>query len=372
MRAPGEQAGPLGARAFRPHRIVIVAALAALGLAGWLGWPWAEAAWVLFHLVGGAEVPASVQGVRYSVAGREHSADLYAASGASATGLVVVPGAAELGKDDPRLKRLAAALARAGFTVLVPEIPSQRALQVGPENIDDVADAVDWLAARQRSVGAAAISYAVGPAVLAGLREGDKLHFIVGVGGYYDLTAVIAFFTTGWYDEDGHWQKRVPNAYGKWVFVRSNAARLQDSGDRTLLEVMAARRMADRQAALDDLAGRLTSTGRSIYDLLANSDPARVPALIAGLPAFLADDIRALDLKGRDLSGLKAHLLLIHGRDDAIIPSGESRKLAAAAPSARLFIVDDLAHADWNPRRLAGLVTLLQAMRALLAERTAS
>ena len=324
---------------------------------------------VLSRLVGGGAPVAERGAARYTVAGRSHQGDLYAAAGGPGAGLVVVPGAAELGKDDPRLVKFAAALAASGFTVLVPDIARQKALRVGPENVEDIADAIDWLAGSENRVGVAAVSYAVGPAVLAALREGPKLAYLVGIGGYYDLTAVIGFFTTGWYFDDGRWQQRLPNAYGKWVFVRSNAARLWDSGDRTLLDLMAARRMADAQAPIDDLAPHLTPTGRSVYALLANTDRERVPALIEALPPVIRDDIRGLDLSGRDLSGLSAHLLLIHGRDDAIVPAGESRKLAAAVPAARLFIVDDLAHADWGPRNLAGLFQLLRALRALLGER---
>ena len=351
-------------RRFAIGLLLALALVAAWGLA-----PWVEAAVVLADLAGHRLRGENVipQSVAYQRDGRSHGGDLYGASGGA--GLVVVPGAAELGKDDPRLIGFAQALARAGFTVLVPEIASQKALQVGPENVHDVADAIDWLASRQPRVGVAAISYAVGPAVLAGLEEGDKLRFLVGVGGYYDLNAVIGFFTTGRYWEDGAWQERRPNAYGKWVFVRSNAARLWDSGDKTLLEIIAQRRMADPQAPINDLTAKLTPTARPITDLLAKGDPERVPGLVAALPAEMADDIRALDLKGRDLSGLKAELLLIHGRDDSIVPAGESRKLAAAVPSAQLFIVDDLAHADWTPHRLSGMFGLLRAMHALLAER---
>ncbi|MDR3439816.1 hypothetical protein [Telmatospirillum sp.] len=334
-----------------------------------MGAPWIEAAHLLAALASQDHRPLqSPQAVRYEQDGRLHTGDLYPAA-AGDTGLVVVPGAAEKGKDDPRLIRLAGVLVEAGFTVLVPDIPSQRALQVGPENIADITDAVDYLAESRRRVGVAAISYAVGPAVLAAIKEGRRLAFLVGVGGYYDLTSVLTFFTTGYYFEDGLWQKRTPNAYGKWVFVRSNVPRLWDSGDRTLLSVMASRRMADPDAPITDLATRLTSTGRSVYDLLSNGDPNRVPELIDALPPVIGDDIRALDLKNKDLSGLSAHLLLIHGRDDAIIPAGESRKLAATAPHATLFLVDDLAHADWKAGSLPGMIALLRALCALLDER---
>jgi pimeloyl-ACP methyl ester carboxylesterase len=355
----------------RTRRRLLVPAIAvlALGLAAWAAAPWVEAAMLVRALAAGGRLDVQRAAVTYEIDGRRHQGDRYPALGLQGAGLVLVPGAAVEGKDDPRLVRFAGVLAEAGFTVLIPDIASQKALQVGPENIDDVADAILALAKDQRRVGVAAISYAVGPAILAGLRLADRLAFIVGVGGYDDLTAVIGFFTTGWYFEDGIWQQRTPNAYGKWVFIESNAARLWDSGDRALLGVMAARRKADPKAPLDDLAGRLTSTGRTIYDLLANADPARVPDLLAALPPIIGDDIRALDLKTKDLSGLSAHLLLIHGRHDAIIPAGESRKLAAAVPHADLFLIDDLAHADWAAHSLSGTWSLLKAVRALLDER---
>ena len=54
------------------------------------------------------------------------------------------------------------------------------------------------------------------------------------IGGYYDVEAVLTFFTTGYFRDgpDGQWRHREPNAYGKWVFVRSNAARLASPEDR--------------------------------------------------------------------------------------------------------------------------------------------
>lgn len=354
----------------RKPRLLALAILLAAAITG-IGWApsWVETFQLLQAISGHEPVPADRQTVDYSVAGRSHRGDLYRVVGRPGAGLVIVPGAAELGKDDPRLVHFAAVLAGAGFTVLVPDIESQKALHVGPENVEDVADAIDCLAGSQKRVGVAAISYAVGPAILAGLKEQGKLAFLVAVGGYYDLDAVIGFFTTGWYFEDGHWQKRTPNAYGKWVFVKSNAQRLWDSGDRALLEVMAARRMVDAQAPIADLAQRLTPTAQPVYDLLTNGDPQQVPALIGRLPPPVRDDILALDLKDRDLSRLSADVLLIHGRDDAIVPSGESRKLAQALPHARLFLVDHLAHADWNPGGWSGMMTLFSATRALLEER---
>ncbi len=102
-----------------------------------------------------------------------------------------------------------------------------------------------------------------------------------------------------------------------------------------------------------------------------NNDPAAVPALIAALPQGLRADMAALDLARADLSRLKAELILLHGRDDAIIPYTESLALAAAAPADRvtLYLVDNLSHVELGPGGLRDSSRLLAATYRLLALR---
>jgi pimeloyl-ACP methyl ester carboxylesterase len=203
----------------------------------------------------------------------------------------------------------------------------------------------------------------------------DRVRFVVAIGGYYDIEAVLTFFTTGSYRDrpDGPWRYRTPNAYGKWVFVHSNADRLRDPMDRAALDELARRKLDDLGADIGDLVARLGPEGRSVYALLVNDDPDRVPALLAALPAAIRTELEALDLKGRDLSPLRGRLILIHGRDDAIIPHSESVALAAAAPEGRaeLYLVDQLAHVDLGPAGLCDAVTLWRAVYQLLELRGA-
>ncbi len=298
--------------------------------------------------------------IGYSVDGRAYTADLYRPGGPAEAALVLVPGAAERGKDDPRLVAFAMTLARARFSVLVPDIESLRRLTVGPEDVTSIADAVRHLAGRlgdpgQPSVGLVAISYAAGPAILAALEDKarDKVRFIVALGGYHDIGAVVTFFTTGKYRDgpEAPWRHKTPNAYGKWLFVRANAPRIEDARDRVLLASMAERKLRDLGAEIGDLTAQLGPEGRPVYALLTNQDPEAVPGLIAKLPAAVRRDMAALDLKGRDLARLGADVLLIHGRDDAIIPYTESAALAAALPEGRasLYLVDNLSHVELGP-----------------------
>ena len=320
--------------------------------------------------------------VAYSVEGRSRGGDLYRPGEAARAGIVLVPGAAEAGKDDRRLVAFANTLARAGFAVLVPDIASLRALKVQASDAREIADAIGHLASRDElapngRVGVVAISYAVGPAVIAALEPDvrDRLRFIVGIGGYHDIEAVVTFFTTGYYRARpaGPWRYREPNAYGKWVFVLGNADRVEDARDATTLEAMARRKLADSEADVSDLAADFGAEGRAFHALITNRDPERVPALIAALPEPVRAEIAALDLARRDLGRLKARLILVHGSDDSIIPPTESRALAAAAPqdAADLYIVDGLAHVD-TPTGLVGRVQLWRAVYRLLEERGAA
>ena len=362
----------------------VVTLLLALSLAGCSPDRGMEAIGVLRDISAGATpdesrpVPTR-QTIRYTVRGRSKVADLYFGKDVRA-GLVLVPGAARRGKDDPRLVAFAQAMARARFAVLVPDIANLRQLKVTAADAREVSDAVTYLSGRTTKagggdVGVVAISYAAGPAILSAIAatSRDKIRFVLAIGGYYDLDATITFFTTGYYRESPgeKWRYRQPNAYGKWVFVRSNADRLEDSGDRVAIAAMAERKLADVNADIGDLVGGLRAEGRSIYALLTNRDPDKTPALIARLPRSVRTDIRALDLARRDLGALSARLFLVHGRDDPIIPHTESITLAgkAGANRANLYVVDSMRHVDLGPSGIVDSYRLWSAIYDLLGER---
>ena len=204
----------------------------------------------------------------------------------------------------------------------------------------------------------------------------DLVGFVVAIGGYYDIEAVITFFTTGYFraGPEGPWRYREPNAYGKWVLVRANAARLTDPEDRIVLAEIAARKLDDLEADIAELRTRLGPDGSAVMALLDNRAPERVPALIAALPAPIRADFAALDLERQDLSQLPFDLVLLHGRDDPIIPATESEALAAAAPDDRvsLHVIDQLSHVDLSPGGLFDGLELWRAVYGLLARRDAA
>ena len=375
----------------RQTAAIAILAVAAVILAGFiLHRPFergVEAALVLGDLGAGGEpslfkslTPAPARtAISYQGGNRVHSGDLYKPGEKPLAILVLVPGALATGKDDPRLIAFAETLARARFEILVPDIPGVRALELRASDATDVADAVSFASRSEEAsglpLGIAALSYAAGPAILAALDPaiGGKVAFILAVGGYYDADAVLTFFTTGFYRDPpgGPWRRRAPNAYGKWLFVAGNVGLVGDRRDSDLLARIAARKLDNLSADTSGLAAQLGPEGRATYEFVTNVDPGRAASLIAALPPAVRAEIDALDLKRHDLSQLHPELILVHGRDDAIIPESESMALAAAAPAdrAKLYLVERLSHVDLGPVGIGDAATLWRALYGLLKER---
>ncbi len=323
------------------------------------------------------------EAISYQVSGNSRRADIYHPGiGAHARAIViVVPGVVRLGKDDPRIVAFAESMARARFLVFVPDLQSLRNLSIRSQDVEELSELVLHIASNEaagteRCIGIVAFSYAAGPAILAAMKEQtrDLVRFVYAVGAYYDIEAVGTFLTTGYFREgpDQKWQKRQPSSYATWVFIHSSAAWLKSPEDRRILKAISETKLADPEAGIAEAASQLGPEGRAVYRLLLNNDPEKTSLLISELPAFLLAELRRLDLRSRNMADLKAKLILIHGRDDALIPYSESIALAAAgAGRAHLFVIRSLAHVELVSGGIWDLWKLWRASYLLLRERDA-
>ncbi|HTR87265.1 MAG TPA: hypothetical protein VMI56_22475 [Reyranella sp.] len=357
--------------------------LLAILLAFLLGDPiaWGQAALIMWDVAAGGRptlwqdltADPAFESIRWS----DGEGDLYTPGGRTRAAMVLVPGAAVLGRDEPRLRALARSLARAGFVVLVPELPEVRRFALSRADADRIAAALRELHRRLpgEPLGAAAVSYAVAPTVIAALQDdiAPQVRFLVGVGGYYDAEAVIRFATTGAFRPPGDPRllRLVPSDYGRWAMLLANASRLEDADDGQVLWEIARARARDPAADVTRLAARLGPQGRSVLALVENRDPDAVVKLMAALPENVRQDIDGLNLTLYDLRKLRAHLILVHGRGDTLVPYSESQTLAIAAVNAHpdLFLIDDLGHVDFNAVTLANGWNMWRAVLTLLEER---
>lgn len=346
--------------------------------------------------------PPPRQSLSYTVAGRDHHADLYLpasldtctktsgneverassrSGNCTAAALVALPGVTVQGKDDPRLVAFVTNLARAGFAVLVPEIEGFRELRIHPADVREIADAFAYVISRpelapQGRAGIFAFSYSVGPALLAALETDirEQVRFVAGVGGYHNLMHALRFFTTGWFEHEGKWSYPLPDDSGKMVLLYSSLGYLPEGGDGAIFDRMVALRLHDSQADLAGMAARLSAGGQTAYALAVNHDPARFPELFAALPEAMRTDLARIDLARHDLKALKARLIVVHGRDDNLIPYPQILALAA------VFLIGHiLGHVDLTPsnlrswdfwrRDLPGLWRLWRVIDLLLAQR---
>ncbi len=322
-----------------------------------------------------APAPTS-RALRISDDGRQLRGDLYVPADNVRAGIVLVPGLAIAGRHDPRLVALARTLARVDFMVLIPDVPGFRAYRMGSEDVEVLVAAILALEATPEMqarlpVGIGAFSFAVGPALIAALdaRVAERVDFIVAVGGYQDLRRLITYYTTSAHRDD----RDTPTPYekGKWIFALGVSEKLPDASDRLAIQAVARRAIYANTGESDVPApASLGPGGAALLELLTNTTPERVPTLLARLPAPLRAEITALNPAEQSMNNLHAHLLLLHGRGDTIIPYTESIALAESVPAdgADLFIIDGLAHVDLQPT--AGDVDILMEMvDALLDQR---
>jgi pimeloyl-ACP methyl ester carboxylesterase len=252
--------------------------------------------------------------------------------------IMLLPGAAPLGKADPRAVRLARSLARAGRVVFIPDLALyERRLDV--EDLDRIARGALALEAHPASsarVVLLGISYGGAFALVAAAddRLRGRLEQVATFGAYWDLVGVIQAVTTG--------TSLVGGLQVPWEGHPAARSILEEA--IVGLSPEAARPGLRAALASADPAG-LAADARPIFELLRNEDPKRTPELAAALPAELGDVLDRFSpasIEGR----LDVPVVALHSTNDPAVPYGELIRLRAALPDARTLTVSSFRHVD--------------------------
>lgn len=265
--------------------------------------------------------------------------DLYS-PGQPAPAIVLIPGAAPGGKDDPRVIRVARALARAERVIFVPtlDLAERRLVE---EDIDRLVLSTSALAdhelVRDR-VTILGFSYggSFGLVAAADPRLEGKLAQVAVFGAYYDAIGLVQAVTTGVSLVDG---QRIP-----WeghpmaeAILRARAVSLAPGKEQNAL-----------LAALGGGSTRgLGRSARAIYDLLVNEDPARTFDLAARLSTS-ARDLLARFSPSSVADRIDVPVVAMHSIDDPAVPYGEAVRLKRGIPGARLVSVEAFRHVDFS------------------------
>ena len=280
--------------------------------------------------------PPVIERVRYPtrVGGQPTQAegDLYRPAGPGPhPGMLICLGVVPFGVDHPQVPRLGAALARAGLAALIYWSPTMRDRRLDPEDIENIALAYQWLVdqpaidpTRSGLMGTCVGgSFALMAAARARIR--DRVAFVVAYAPYSSMWTLTQDIVTATRSGGTVRQPWPVDPLTRTVYVRSLTAGL-DPPEADLL-----RRAAVGEGEPGDLAPQqLSEEGRAVYPLLGRLSSADAQAALQHLPPALHARLAALSPL-QYVQEIQAPLLVVlHDRDDLVIPVGESRRLRAA------------------------------------------
>jgi len=130
--------------------------------------------------------------------------------------------------------------------------------------------------------------------------------------------------------------------------VRYYSDFIENQDDSNLLKQIAERKIADPNADVSNLADQLSSEGKSIYDLITNTEPAKVDELINNLPEKLKAFIIALNPKDQAKT-ISSDFYIVHSLNDNVIPYTQSLELYdhyKSSTKTDLFLLKIFSHVN--------------------------
>lgn len=260
--------------------------------------------------------------------------------GRPAPAIVLVPGAATRGKDDPRAVRLARALAKAGRVVFVPDLvlTERRFVESDIDRLVRSVLALERSAAVDGGVAYLGISYGGSFAMVAAAdpRLEGRLLQVAVFGAYFDLVGVLQAVTTG--------RSVVAGRSYDW---RGPALARRILGE-SAAELLPPAQRGDLLSALEnDDPDDLPPEARSLYELLVNRDPDRTAELVRELPGELQMLLQRFS-PSTVADRIEAPVIAMHSLDDPAVPFAEVIRLHRALPEARIAVVRSFRHVDFG------------------------
>jgi len=282
------------------------------------------------------------------------------------------------GIDEPRLTKFATDLARGGTPVVTAEVPDLLRYRITPAETDTIEDAAVWVASQPAlapdgKIGLYGISFAGGLSISAAGRPSlrDHVAAVLSFGGHGNLTRVAKYLCTGeWPDGTIH----PPHDYGAVVMLINLADQVvppdQVEPLRTaIVSFMTASHldMVDKPAAAAEFAHArqlqqtLPEPARTYMGYVNDRNVHALGALLLPHVSLFANDPA---LSPEIAPGIRAPVFLIHGTDDNVVPSSESRLLAerlSPQVPVHLLITPLITHAEVD--RDAGVTDIYYLIR---------
>jgi pimeloyl-ACP methyl ester carboxylesterase len=269
--------------------------------------------------------------------------------------IFLVNGTVPEGRKLPEVRNLAEGFARAGYLVVVPDLPGLTEDRITPQTADATTQVAHEISGRPDTEGGkvALVGVSTG-ATLALLAAEDpalsgRVSVIAGVAPYSNIKTVLNVATTGHYRRsDGELASYEATPFLSYVAARSLVAALPPGEDKRTLEAELEGAGRESQDPLSGLRSRqmgdLGADARSVVGLLANRDPERFDTLYADLPDEVRRDLEELSpLAGTEQISVPVELAT--GPRDKYFPPSQSYRLERIAPEIRVTVTGALDHA---------------------------
>ena len=365
-------------------RVVLLVVVALLAIAAWTAVPYVRAASLVVRMAGlhgpwldrlSAFQTEPVTTRDLTIPGRRGAmrARVYEPATRRARTMLLTGGVHAKGIDEPRLTKLARDLAVGGTPVVTAEIDDLLHYRITPKLTDALEDAILWVGADKAlapdgRLGVFGVSFAGGLSIVAAGRPKASPHvaYVFSFGGHSSLPDVVRFLCTG-VQPDG--SKRAPHDYGVVVTLMNTAEQVVPADQvvplrEAITSFMHASHLAmvDQKAAAAEfthtqvMTAALPEPSRTLMTYVNTRDVTTLgPILLPHTEAFTEDPA----LSPARATGVTAPVFLMHGADDTVVPSIESRRLAVVlertAP-VHLLVTSLITHAEVDRPPTAGEV----------------
>ena len=269
--------------------------------------------------------------------------------------IFLVNGTVREGRKLPEVRNLAEGFARAGYLVVVPDLPGLMDAEITPETASETVEVAREVSARpdveDTEVALVGVSTGATLALLAAEKASleGRVSIVAGIAPYSDIRTVVNIATTGHYRRsDGELMRYEADPFLPYVIAHSLVAALPPGEDRRTLSGELARIDREDPDPLDGLRSRRTEDlepgAAGVIRLLANEDPERFEDLYGELPEGVRADLRELS----PLAGtgrIYVPVELITGPHDKYFPPSQSYALERIAPARRVTVTGALDHA---------------------------
>ena len=266
--------------------------------------------------------------VRFPIKSGDGAADLYVpAGGGKHSAVLLFLGVNPAGRDDPRVVGLAEGLARTGTVVMIPWSDSMTQKRVTIAEIDNLVMAFQYLRgldivdSDRVGMGGFCVGASFATVAAQDVRIHEQVRFVNFFGGYYDALDLVKSVVTRSRFYGGEVEGWNPNSLSVEVVTVHLIEGVQDKEERRLLTQTFLESKSKQAINLE----RLSLGATAVYKLLEGPDFDEVDKLLGQLPEATLDSLRRIS-PSANLERLRARVLIMHDREDDLVPSEESRR----------------------------------------------